>query len=101
MTDPDGDGLANLLEFAFGLDPRAGDASSVPQWQWTSAYGYASFTQPVGITGITYGAEWSTTLEANGWNAIPDTGTNGQHVFVFPKDGAPRKFVRWKITKLP
>jgi len=50
------------------------------------------------VTGITYGAEWSTTLRSDDWHPITDTGTGGQHVFVLPMGADPRKFVRLKIT---
>lgn len=31
LADPDGDGMANLLEFALGADPRKGDPSALPR----------------------------------------------------------------------
>lgn len=33
-ADADGDGLANLLEFALGRDPRASDSAGAVEWSW-------------------------------------------------------------------
>ena len=33
------------------------------------------------MSGISYGAQWSATMQANDWHDITDTGSGSQHVF--------------------
>jgi hypothetical protein len=54
--------------------------------------------EPTGVTGITYGAEWSATMAANDWHAITDTGTPPQHTFSVPIGSNTRMFTRLKVT---
>ncbi len=56
----------NLLEFAFGLNPTLASSLQTPQGQHVGANFVISFLTPSGVSGITYGAESSTTLEADG-----------------------------------
>ena len=57
-----------------------------------------SFPTPSGVSGITYGAEWSTTLAPLDWTNIPDTGTLPQHTFSVPISSNTRMFTRLKVT---
>ena len=54
------------------------------------------FTRPEGVSGVTYGAEWSTTMQEGSWTALTDTGAAPQHVFRAP--AAPGLFVRLRVT---
>ena len=94
--DFDKDGLVNLIEFALGLDPKQNSAHLVPHGQIAGGNFTLSFTQPAGVSGITYGAESSTTLQAASWTPVADTGSNGQHVFRIPV--AEKGFLRLKVT---
>ena len=67
--DFDRDGLVNVIEFAFGLNPT--QPSQLPSAQLSGDQFFYSITQPPGVTGLTYGAEWSTTLQSNDWHSIP------------------------------
>ena len=72
-ADPDGDGLANALEFAFNLDPLERDAPSVvsvirddagrPEMLWT-------FRQWREGNGLTYHVESSDSLAPGSWTAV-------------------------------
>jgi hypothetical protein len=99
-VDADFDGLKNLLEFGFGLNPTLASLLQLPQAQISGGHFITSFSQPVGVTGITYGAEWSATLSNNpaDWTAIPDTGTPPQHTFSVPIGSNTGLFVRLKVT---
>jgi hypothetical protein len=57
------------------------------------------FDRPVGVTNITYGAEWSTTLQAGSWNDIPNTGSAGSLEFITPASNEPSMFIRLKVTE--
>lgn len=96
--DYDKDGISNLLEFAFGLAPTRSDSGLLPQWQKVGANHSVTFTQPDGVTGITYGAEWSTTLLPASWTNIPDTGVAPQHTFSLPAGADPKLFLRLKVA---
>jgi len=98
LSDFDHDGLVNLLEFAFGLDPKSGGSLALPQPLLTAGNLTVSFTQPAGVSGITYKAEWSTTLDIGSWTAIPDTGTGNTHAFSVPAGANPRLFLRYVVT---
>jgi hypothetical protein len=97
--DFDQDGLVNLIEFAFGLDPKLPSSSAqLPQPNLSGGNSMFNFTQPDGVSGITYGAEWSTTLLPGSWTSIPDNGISQQHVFSIPTAGQPKMYLRLVIT---
>lgn len=94
--DFDKDGLVNLIEFALALDPKQNSPHLVPHGQIAGGNFTLSFAQPAGVSGITYGAESSTTLQAAGWTPVSDAGSNGQHVFSIPV--VDKGFLRLKVT---
>lgn len=97
-NDYDHDGISNLLEFAFGLDPTRPDAALLPQGQRSGANYQVTFAQPDGVTGTTYGAQWSDTLLPGSWTALPDTGVAPQHTFSIPLGASPKAFLRLKVS---
>lgn len=97
-ADPDRDGLKNLIEYAFGLDPKAADAGKMPQAYIRKGYIKIEFTQPPGINDVTYGAEWSLTLNAGSWTAISDSGSGELHSFWVDRNYDPKAFMRLKVT---
>ena len=97
-NDYDHDGIVNLVEFAFGLDPKQNSAGQLPQPQRIDDRLAIGFTQPDGVTGIHYGAEWSTTLQAGDWHPVADTGTGNQHVFSVPMGTHSSLFMRLVVT---
>ena len=97
-ADPDNDGLPNIVEFGFGLNPVLPGSSQLPAPQFAGGTQVISFTQPWNVSGITYIAEWSPSLAENSWTALPDTGTGTQHRFSFPVAGKNRWFSRIRIT---
>ena len=94
-ADPDNDGLTNLVEFAFGLSPVNGARPALPQITNANGSFTATFTAPEDRGNVVYGAEWSATMDAGTWVAIPDTGTAPVHSFSAP--AAPRMFVRYSV----
>ena len=105
-ADYDGDGVVNLLEYAFGTSPRAPASRSLPEGIAVpdgvgGEYFEIRFTHPAGITGVTYGAEWSATLAGASWVPVPDTGVLPEHVFRVPIVGGTRGFMRVVVTRTP
>jgi hypothetical protein len=98
LNDYEGDGLVNLTEYAFGLHPKQNNAGQLPQGQIIGPNYVVFFNQPSGVSGITYGAEWSATLMPLSWTPITDTGFAPQHVFSVPIGGNTSLFFRFKIT---
>ena len=100
LFDYDKDGLVNLIEYAFGLNPKDAGSMQLPQPQRTGGNFVVSFTQPAGVSGITYGAEWCTTLSNNpaDWASIADTGTSTTHTFSAPIGTNTKMFMRLRIT---
>ena len=98
LGDSDQDGIANLIEYAFGLS-GANSSTRLPQPQRAGDSLEIRFTEPAGVTGISYGAEWSATLQPGSWTDIPDTGSGTGHVFRVPAATAPNLFLRLKVTQ--
>jgi hypothetical protein len=98
LEDPDQDGISNLLEYAFGLDPNENSAGQLPQPKRVGDDYVLGFTQPDGVTGITYSAEWSATLQQGSWTIVPDSGIGADHVFSVPAGMEPKIFMRLKVV---
>ena len=95
--DPHGVGVPNLMVFALGLNPGSPDRTQIPQPQLSSGSMVLNFMQPTDVSGLTYSAEWSTTLQAGDWHAATDTGSNPQHIFSVPIGANTRLFMRLKV----
>ncbi len=99
-ADQDGDGLRNGIEYAFGLDPlRATAGTALPAPTLSGSTYNVTFTQPGGISGVTYGAQWSTDLVT--WTTLTDTGSGATHTFSVNTTGLARCFFRHSITVTP
>jgi hypothetical protein len=99
LADPDGDGVPNLLEYAFGLHPGQNSAGQLPKPLRSGSDLVYSFTEPAGVTGIIYTAEWSQTLDGGSWTGegIFYNSSNGQHTFTLPVGAAQGAFMRLRI----
>ena len=98
--DHERDGLANGVEYAFGLNPTvANPGSALPQPIHAGTTYSVSFSQPNGVTGVTYAAQWSPNLAT--WNPVPDTGSGTTHTFSINTSGKPTLYFRYHITTAP
>jgi hypothetical protein len=98
-ADPYHTGVPNLLVYAFfgpAQDPATVRSSQLPQAVMSGGSLSYEFTEPSGVSGLTYGAEWSATL-GNDWQPVTDTGSAPVHRFSVPLDG-PKKFLRLRVT---
>jgi uncharacterized protein YkwD len=96
-SDYDKDGIPNGAEYAFNTVPTVAQGQSVlPAPVLSGGYLTLSYTQPPGVSGVTYGAEWSDNLTS--WTNISDSGTGNNHIFSIGTSGQTKRFVRWKIT---
>ena len=96
---PGANGLANLLNFGFGLTPSQGNAAMLlPQPQASGGNYVITFTQPAGVSGVTYGAEWKADLSSGTWTPIGDSGTGTTHTFSVPIGSNPQIFMRLKVS---
>jgi hypothetical protein len=106
ITDPcgdaDGDGVGNLVEYAFGMNPRtSSDLWMMPAVELIGGRFRLSVSAPLDVTDVTYGAEWTRNMTT--WTAITDSGSARNHEFWTPEEllGEPRLFVRWTIRLSP
>lgn len=116
-ADDDGDGIPNLAEFAFNLNPHAADTQpcrSSSAINPADGLRYFMFTYPrrIAASGVTYTVQTSTDLTAGGWSTpaaqITEVGatpnadgiTETVSVRIGPAiDGAnPRRFARVMLT---
>jgi len=95
--DFDQDGVPNLIEFAFGLDPKNAASLQLPQAQITGGSLVITFIQPSGVSGIIYGAESSTNLLT--WQPVGDTGAGTAHRFSVPTGSNKQMFMRLAVPR--
>ena len=97
LNDFDKDGIVNLVEFAFGLHPKQNSVGLLPKPQQISGNLVINFTQPSGVSGVTYGAEWSQTLASESWTSVIDSGSSSQHTFSVPMGTKSKCFMRLMV----
>jgi hypothetical protein len=97
--DGDRDGLSNLIEYAFGLNPLAGSLEALPKPVRIDGNLTLSYAKPVSVTGVTYGAQWSADLKV--WNNLTNQGTANQPVFRVSTAGRERVYIRHVIQHSP
>lgn len=98
LYDFDHDGIANLIEYAFGLDPKNNSAGLLPTPQRVGGDQVIAFTRPIHVGDVTYGAEWSTSLAADSWQPIPNSAVLPEHSFSVPVSAKPKLYMRLKVT---
>jgi hypothetical protein len=104
-ADPYQIGVQNIQVFAFlgpYQDPSTASPSQLPQLQMGGGDLFYSFTEPAGVSGITYGAQWSATMQLNDWHTIADTGdpsaTPPVHLFSIPMSTSTPLFMRLTVA---
>ena len=98
--DADLDGLPNLVEFAFGLNPAAAQAASenLPAVTKSGSNLIFSFKPDATASGLTYTVQKSATMQADTWTSVPHTIAPGTGVYsaTVPITG-PRLLLRLQV----
>ncbi|MEZ5305337.1 MAG: LamG domain-containing protein [Verrucomicrobiales bacterium] len=104
--DTDGDGLANLIEHAFGLDPWLADKLD-HQVSLSDSFIRLTYTRPSAVTGIAYRPEWSDSL-GGGWTEagvsqaiVEDDGGTRTILVTIPRGSGTQRFLRIRVESHP
>lgn len=109
-ADPDGDGVSNLLEYAFGGNPNAADQSILPAIDNTGSFFSIIYRKAKAATDLVFTVQESPDLSPNSWKtAVPDPanppevrsddGTVQVIRFTSPQGTTGKKFLRVQVTK--
>ncbi len=96
-ADPFHTGVSNLTVFSFFgpiQNPALVRPNQLPQPQTVGSNLVMSFSEPSGVSGITYGAEYSPTMASGSWLPVTDTGSGTTHTFSVPVGS----FLRLSVT---
>ena len=96
-ADCDGDGMPNLVEYAFGFDPRLHCGGIPPQPQRNGDHIEIRFSRSLVPSDVDCGVEWSPDLSPGSWRDVPDTGNADEYLFRLPANTAPNLFLRHRV----
>jgi sugar lactone lactonase YvrE len=100
-ADPFNTGVPNLVSFALlgpNQNPATVTASMLPQPQkWVGSFVY-TFTEPAGVSNVTYGAQYTPSLTPANWQPITDSGAGTLHIFSVPFGSNTQMFLRLTLT---
>ena len=98
LGDSDLDGVSNLIEYAFGLNPGdPGDGAGLPQPVRTSAGLTLGFTVSSSIRDLNYMAECTSNFTQ--WEPVADQGSGAQRSFTIPVTLGERCFIRLRVRQ--
>jgi len=100
-ADPYLTGVANIAVFAFlgpDQDPQTASVAQLPQVQLIGGNFFYDFFEPAGVSGVTYGAQFSLDLGSGSWQPVPDAGSGTEHIFSVPVGAKPQLFMRLTVT---
>lgn len=97
-ADPDGDGIVNLLEYAFGNDPNVALYTNVPAITFVTDtgtnYGALRFLQATNATDLTFNPVAVDSVTSATWSSLTNTVsvvTNGATQTVTVRDSVPKE----------
>jgi large repetitive protein len=103
-ASPFGTGISNLFVYAFmgpGQDPATAKSHQLPQFVLDATNLSFTFTEPEGVSGVTYGAEYRTDLLTGSWLPVTDTGSGSTHIFSVARGSNTKLFLRLTVTPNP
>ena len=100
LTDFDKDGRPNVIEFAFGTDPKDSKSRQLPTWTIEGLVFTTEFFETTSIDSVSIKAEWSDSNLPGTWTTLPDLGTDSTHRFEVTTTGRPRLFARFRVNPL-
>jgi len=103
-ADPYNTGLPNLVVFAFlgpNQNPAQASISQMPQAKAGGGNFYFSFTQTAGVSGVTYGAQWTPSLTTGSWQSLTDTCSGNVHTFSVPMATSTQAFLQLTVSPSP
>ncbi|MBC7517520.1 MAG: glycoside hydrolase family 9 protein, partial [Microbacteriaceae bacterium] len=108
-ADPDGDGFANLMEYALGGNPLSPDPGLAPAAVRVGGFLRFDYRRPVAVNDLVYQVQWSDTLTDGAWSSagvgeeilsqISGIRTVRASVPVAPT--GPRRFARLNVVVSP
>lgn len=108
-ADPDGDGLANVIEYYLGLLPNTLDSAGALTGTKTPTSLSLTYRRKKGTTGLNPVVEWSDTLATGSWSAIgvsevileDNSGDQLVKASVSVSPGDPKRFMRLRVALSP
>lgn len=106
-ADPDGDGLGNLLEYAFGLEPRVVNTTGRPTMSQQTGYLCLTYRESMAATDVTYAVQACSNLFTGDWSStgLAQLSKVNKTTYweVTVRDAvlmtnAPQRFMRVKVT---
>jgi hypothetical protein len=104
MADPDGDGVPNLLEYAFGGDPLVPGSAPLPEADVVAGELAFTFTR-IADPGLVYTVEGSDDMITWTPLAVPGNPSTGEHNVAGPvtvtdpnATSTPRRFLRLRVS---
>ncbi|MES2997445.1 MAG: Calx-beta domain-containing protein [Verrucomicrobiota bacterium] len=104
-TDPDEDGMENLLEYALNSNPNQPSAADQPKGAVESGNLTMTYRRNVGATDLTYIVEISTSLGDGTWSSagiseqiLSNDGLTQVMKATLPIGAEPRKFMRLRVV---
>lgn len=103
-ADPDGDGIVNLLERAFGLDPTRADRSRLPKGRLDGDVFVMEYRRAVAATDLVFAPEWSQDLAQWSSDGVLDSvvstdGTTETRAATVQRSGRGALFMRLRLAR--